>query len=84
MADKGSSTATLRLTVGNLQIAHPMSVPNAAVPASDVLPALQALVNAAVAAAEAGQTISCRKGCGACCRLRLLLAPCSDAALASA
>jgi Fe-S-cluster containining protein len=68
MADKGSSTATLRLTVGNLQIAHPITVPNAAVPAADVLPALQGLVNAVVTAAEAGQAISCRKGCGACCR----------------
>ena len=68
MADKGTSTATLRLTVGNLKIAHPITVPNAAVPAADVLPALQGLVNAVVTAAEAGQTISCRKGCGACCR----------------
>ena len=28
----------------------------------------QGLVNAVVAAAEAGKAISCRKGCGACCR----------------
>ncbi len=72
MADSSSSTATLRLTVGELQIAHPITVPNAAVPAGDVVPALQGLVNAVVAAAEvgigAGKTISCRKGCGACCR----------------
>ena len=68
MADKGTSTATLRLSVGALQIAHPITVPNAAVPAADVLPALQGLVNAVVTAAEAGQAISCRKGCGACCR----------------
>ena len=32
------------------------------------MPALQGLVNAVVGAAEAGRTISCRKGCGACCR----------------
>jgi Fe-S-cluster containining protein len=68
MADKGTSTATLRLTVGDLQIAHPITVPNAAVPATEALPALQGLVNAVVAAAEAGKAISCRKGCGACCR----------------
>ena len=68
MADKGTSTATLRLTVGDLRIAHPITVPNAAVPAADVLPVLQGLVNAVVMEAEAGQTISCRKGCGACCR----------------
>src|ERR1700733_4731169 len=68
MPDSSSSTATLRLTVGDLQIAHPLTVPNAAVPASDVVPALQGLVNAVVGAAEMGRPISCRKGCGACCR----------------
>lgn len=68
MADSSTSTATLRLTVGDLRIAHPITVPAAAVPASDVVPALQGLVNAVVAAAEAGKVISCRKGCGACCR----------------
>lgn len=68
MADSGHSTATLRLKVGDLAIAHPLTVPNAAVPATAVLPALQGLVNAVVGAAEAGREISCRKGCGACCR----------------
>jgi Fe-S-cluster containining protein len=68
MADSGHSTATLRLTVGDLSIAHPMTVPNDAVPAMAVLPALQGLVNEVVGAAEAGRSISCRKGCGACCR----------------
>ena len=68
MADSGHSTATLRLTVGELRIVHPITVPAAPVPATEVVPALQGLVNAVVEAAEAGQTISCRKGCGACCR----------------
>jgi Fe-S-cluster containining protein len=72
MADSGQSTATLRLKVGDLAIAHPLTVPNAAVPATAVLPALQGLVNEVVGAAEAvladQQAISCRKGCGACCR----------------
>jgi Fe-S-cluster containining protein len=72
MADSGHSTATLRLKVGDLAIAHPLTVPNAAVPATAVLPALQGLVNEVVGAAEAGladqRAISCRKGCGACCR----------------
>src|SRR6478752_1252411 len=68
MADSGPFTATLRLTVGELKIAHPITVPSAAVPATEIVPALQGLVNAVVAAAEAGQAISCRKGCGACCR----------------
>jgi len=68
MADSGHSTATLRLTVGTLRIAHPITVPTASVPAAEIMPALQGLVNAVVEAAEAGHTISCRKGCGACCR----------------
>jgi Fe-S-cluster containining protein len=68
MADSGTSTATLRLAVGELRIAHPITVPNAAVAASDVVPALQGLVNAVVSEAEMGKAISCRKGCGACCR----------------
>jgi len=68
MADSGQSTATLRLTVGDLSIAHPITVPSGPVPPTAVLPALQGLVNATVDAAEAGKAISCRKGCGACCR----------------
>jgi Fe-S-cluster containining protein len=68
MADSGHSTATLRLTVGTLRIAHPITVPTASVPAAEIVPALQGLVNAVVEAAEAGHTVSCRKGCGACCR----------------
>jgi len=68
MVDSGTSTATLRLTVGGLRIAHPITVPNAAVPAATIVPALQGLVNAVVSAAESGKEISCRKGCGACCR----------------
>lgn len=73
MAVEAHSTATLRLTVGDLRIVHPITVPTAAVPATEILPALQGLVNAVVSAAEAsvegaGKEISCRKGCGACCR----------------
>ena len=68
MAETGQSTATLRLKVGDLSIAHPITVPNGPVPATAVLPALQGLVNATVGAAETGKAISCRKGCGACCR----------------
>ena len=54
--------------MGNLRIVHPITVPDAAVPAAEVLPALQGLVNGVVEAAETGKAISCRKGCGACCR----------------
>ena len=68
MAAEAHSTATLRLSVGDLRIVHPITVPTGPVSAAEVVPALQGLVNAVVAAAEAGQAISCRKGCGACCR----------------
>lgn len=68
MAAAGHSTATLRLKVGDLAIAHPVTVPNAPVAAAAILSALQGLVNEVVGAAEAGRVISCRKGCGACCR----------------
>jgi len=68
MANSGQFTATLRLTIGELKVVHPITVPSAAVPATEIVPALQGLVNAVVAAAETGKTISCRKGCGACCR----------------
>ena len=54
--------------MGDLRIVHAITVPNAAVPAAEVVPALQGLVNAVVEAAEMGKAISCRKGCGACCR----------------
>jgi Fe-S-cluster containining protein len=68
MADSGQSTATVRLTVGPLRIAHAITVPNRAVAAAEIVPTLQGLVNAVVEAAAAGKAVSCRKGCGACCR----------------
>ncbi len=68
MADSGTSTAVLRLAVGALRLSHPITVPSRNVPATEVVPALQGLVNAVVEAAEMGKAISCRKGCGACCR----------------
>jgi Fe-S-cluster containining protein len=68
MANSATSTATLRLGIGNLKIVHAVSVPSGPVRASEVVPALQGLVNAVVEAAEKDKAISCRKGCGACCR----------------
>jgi Fe-S-cluster containining protein len=68
MAERGQSTATVRLTVGSLRIAHAITVPERAIEATEIVPALQGLVNAVVDAAAAGKAVSCRKGCGACCR----------------
>jgi len=72
-ADSVDLTANLRLAVGDLRIVHPITVPKAVVAAAEIVPALQGLVNAVVASAEAslmkqGEAISCQKGCGACCR----------------
>jgi len=66
-------SVTLRLTLGSLKVAHTIATPARPVAAREALPAFQGLVNATVAAAErasvaAGGAISCRKGCGACCR----------------
>jgi Fe-S-cluster containining protein len=68
-----NSTARLKLTVGDLAIDTPISVPSASTQPEAVLPALQQLINTIVDTAEArekaaGREISCRKGCGACCR----------------
>lgn len=65
--------ARLKLTVGDLAIDTTIAVPAAPSPPEAVLPTLQNLINTVVAAAEArearaGREISCRKGCGACCR----------------
>ena len=73
MVDSGQVSATLRLSVGDIRLAYPMTVPAGPVPATAVVPALQGLVNAVVEAAEQrakgmGKSVSCRKGCGACCR----------------
>jgi Fe-S-cluster containining protein len=68
-----TSSATLRFSVGDLRIVHEVSVPAVEVTAAEIVPALQGVVNAVVDAAErsavaSGAAISCRKGCGACCR----------------
>jgi Fe-S-cluster containining protein len=68
-----TSSATLRFTVGDLRIVHEVHAPTADVTAVEIVPALQGLVSAVVDAAErnvvaSGAAISCRKGCGACCR----------------
>jgi Fe-S-cluster containining protein len=68
-----NASARLKLTVGDLAIDTTITVPAAPSPPETVLPTLQNLINTVVDAAEAreakaGREISCRKGCGACCR----------------
>jgi len=72
-AGDGSVSANLKLKVGSYEIQARLTVPAAPIKPQAVLPALQSLVNAVVDAAEreldgTGRTVSCKAGCGACCR----------------
>ena len=69
----GSVSADLALRVGSYALQAAVTVPAAAVKPQAVLPALQALVDTVVTAAEreldgTGRTVSCKLGCAACCR----------------
>ena len=73
------ATARLKLGAGASQIDVPVSVPADAVSAEEALPAIRRLQNELVTAAERaaaheGRTISCKAGCGACCRQPVPLA----------
>jgi len=59
--------AKVKLTVNGQSLAVDVLVPGTG-PATDVLPALFAVTDAIVDAGTAGLAVSCRKGCGACCR----------------
>lgn len=85
----GALTATGRmvLEVGSDQIPVEMTVPAGPVAVEDVLPIVQGLSSLfaarATARAEAtGQAISCRAGCGACCRQMVPIAAAEARALA--
>ncbi len=73
-------SATLRIELQGRKIEARLTVPAGPVKPQAALPAIQSLVNAVVDSAErataaAGKPVSCRKGCGACCRQ---LVPVSD------
>src|SRR5262249_27795729 len=66
-------TATVRLSGEGWQLEAELTVPNAPMYLRQALPLVQALadqvVDAGVQMAEAqGEQVSCKKGCGACCR----------------
>ena len=66
-------TGTVRLNIGGEHREIEMTVPAAPVKPQRVLPILQQLANSFVtesidASAAAGEPISCKAGCGACCR----------------
>jgi len=85
----GGATAVGRVTleVGGEQVPVEMTVPAGPVAVEDVLPILHGLsslfATRATARAEAdGREISCRAGCGACCRQLVPVAPAEARALA--
>jgi Fe-S-cluster containining protein len=68
-----SVTAEVDMTIGARRLHAKMSVPAGPTRLMDLLPLAQNLANAVVGAAvedivEQGQAVSCKKGCGACCR----------------
>jgi len=66
-------TGRIRVTVGGDPIDVEVTVPAGPTPLADLLPVFQGLTDAVVARGVAraernGRTVSCRAGCGACCR----------------
>jgi Fe-S-cluster containining protein len=75
MAEPSNSTvtATAQLAIGDRMVTARFSLPTGRVPLRTVLPVVRALADGVVDAASAavvdqGKTISCKAGCGACCR----------------
>jgi Fe-S-cluster containining protein len=66
-------TARVQLGFGNRPVKLEITLPANPVPATDLLPIYQGLTNLVVdigveAVERRGESVSCRKGCGACCR----------------
>jgi len=66
-------TATITATIGNEPHQLEISVPEGPARLRELLPVFEGLTDVLVGVAErqvtrAGETISCKKGCGACCR----------------
>lgn len=78
-ADNDWITGNVKLLVNGKPLEMQMTVPAKPVKLSRMLPVLHALTNSFVdagvqATEKAGEKISCRKGCGACCRQPVPLA----------
>jgi Fe-S-cluster containining protein len=68
-----SATADVRLTIGGQPVQLRLTVPTGPAPVRELLPVFHGLANLVVNIAEenverSGEHISCRAGCGACCR----------------
>jgi Fe-S-cluster containining protein len=81
------ATANLQVAIGGQRVDLQINVPAGPARVRDLLPVFQGVADvvAGVAeqrAADGGQQISCRKGCGACCRQLVPVSPAEAHALA--
>src|SRR5438445_13337193 len=68
-----TNTADVRMTIAGRPVHLNITVPTGPTPLRDLLPVFHGLANLVVDIAEqdvvrAGEHVSCRAGCGACCR----------------
>jgi Fe-S-cluster containining protein len=76
----GTITADVQLAVAGRKLQARVSIPLAPIPTNGLLPVARVLTEAAVNAAAddalaRGEHISCKKGCGACCRQLVPITP---------
>ncbi len=81
------ATADLRVAIGGQPVHLQLTVPTGPAPIGHMLPVFQGITDVVVGvgerkAVEAGAEISCRKGCGACCRQPVPISPSEARALA--
>lgn len=79
-ADAQFATADIVLRIGEHQIKTKVTVPTGDVALKELLPLMQSVASHLVQigeeqTAEQGKQISCQKGCGACCRQMVPIAP---------
>jgi Fe-S-cluster containining protein len=82
-----SATADVRVAIGGEPVHLQMTVPTGPAPIRHLLPVFQGIADVVVGVGErkaiqAGQAISCRAGCGACCRQVVPISPSEARALA--
>jgi Fe-S-cluster containining protein len=75
-----SATVNVEATIGGFELKMSVSVPSGPTKLDDLVPLLQILSDKVVSAAEQkvetqGACVSCRKGCGACCRQLVPVSP---------
>ncbi|MEX2176530.1 MAG: YkgJ family cysteine cluster protein [Pirellulaceae bacterium] len=76
----GSAKVAVQAVIGNCQLNVSVTVPAGPTRLDDLVPLLQILSDRVVASAEdeaqkQGRAVSCRKGCGACCRQLVPISP---------